>query len=49
VNHDVLREAVLRLAADPASDRDAALPVVASLLDALEDGSVRAAEPSGSE
>lgn len=42
-----LREAVERVVAATAPDREEARAVVASLLDALEAGEVRAAEPSG--
>jgi len=45
VTSDELRQCVLRLVADPAPDRERGLPVVAALLDALEQGEVRAAEP----
>jgi 2,3,4,5-tetrahydropyridine-2,6-dicarboxylate N-succinyltransferase len=46
VTHDGLREAIVRMAEDPSTDRAAGLPVVAALLDALEEGSVRAAAPT---
>jgi len=46
VTHDALRDAVERIAADGAPDRDEARRVVAALLDALESGAVRAATPS---
>jgi len=42
-----LREAIERLAASEAPPRDEARAAVASLLDALESGQVRAAEPDG--
>ena len=42
-----LREEVERLAAMPAPPHETALPVVRALLDALEAGEVRAAEPAG--
>ncbi len=41
-----LREAIDRLSAAPDPDRDASRAAVGSLLDALEEGNVRAAEPT---
>jgi 2,3,4,5-tetrahydropyridine-2-carboxylate N-succinyltransferase len=46
VTHDGLRTAIERLAASSAASDEEARAVVAALLDALEDGAVRAAEPS---
>jgi 2,3,4,5-tetrahydropyridine-2-carboxylate N-succinyltransferase len=45
LSHAVLREEIERLAAEEPPDPAAALPAVERLLDALEEGSVRAAEP----
>ncbi len=46
MTHDRLRIAISRLAGSPTADAVEARAVVASLLDALEDGTLRAAEPS---
>jgi 2,3,4,5-tetrahydropyridine-2-carboxylate N-succinyltransferase len=46
VTHDGLREEIDRLAESTDADPDAARAAVGSLLDALEEGTLRAAEPS---
>jgi 2,3,4,5-tetrahydropyridine-2-carboxylate N-succinyltransferase len=47
VTHEPLRQAIERLSAEASPDRAQALPVVDELLAALEQGSLRAAEPAG--
>jgi 2,3,4,5-tetrahydropyridine-2-carboxylate N-succinyltransferase len=47
VTHDALRETIDRLAGATEADRDEARAAVALLLDALEKGTLRAAEPAG--
>src|SRR6185295_12918310 len=46
VTHDGLREVIACLAAEAEPDRDTSRAAVGSLLDALEAGTVRAAEPT---
>ena len=46
MTHGVLRERIERLAGEAAPDRDEARAAVSELLDALESGGVRAAEPA---
>jgi 2,3,4,5-tetrahydropyridine-2-carboxylate N-succinyltransferase len=46
VKPEALREAIERLSAEADPDRDASRAAVGSLLDALEEGTLRAAEPS---